>query len=283
MSEGDLREVVRNEWEEAAPGWARWEATFAEWMRPATEAMLEMAAISEGDSVLDLACGTGIQTLRAAERVGRNGRVVANDIAPTMLEHVRERARGAGFENIGVLVGAAEGIEVAQESFDACVCHLGLMLLLAPGDALRVAYGALRPGGRMAAVVFTVPSSNPFMAKPMEILLRRTGKAPPAPGEPGIFALGAPRALHRLLERCGFTGIEERTLSVPLRLESPTRALAMMQDAFGAYRSLLSDRSDAERAEAWDEVREFLQTFERRGEFVAPAEVVVAAGARPGR
>jgi ubiquinone/menaquinone biosynthesis C-methylase UbiE len=68
----------------------------ADFMESATETMLTMAGVGPGGHVLDLACGAGSQTLRAARRVGVNGRVVANDIAESMLQHVRENARSAG-------------------------------------------------------------------------------------------------------------------------------------------------------------------------------------------
>ena len=61
---------IRTQWEGAAPGWARWEATITAWMAPATEAMLAMASVNTGARVLDLASGAGSQTLRAAERIG---------------------------------------------------------------------------------------------------------------------------------------------------------------------------------------------------------------------
>ena len=81
---------IRTQWERAAPGWARWEATIAPWMAPATEAMLAMAGVDTGARVLDLASGAGSQTLQAARRVGPHGHVVASDMADTMLHHVRE-------------------------------------------------------------------------------------------------------------------------------------------------------------------------------------------------
>jgi len=76
---------ARAQWEGAAAGWARWEATVADWMEPATEAMLQMARVSTGGRVLDLACGAGSQTLRAAQMVGAEGHVAASDIADAVL------------------------------------------------------------------------------------------------------------------------------------------------------------------------------------------------------
>jgi SAM-dependent methyltransferase len=173
---------IRKQWEGAAPGWARWEATVATWMEPATEAMLAMAGVDAGARVLDLASGAGSQTLRAAQRVGAHGHVVASDIADTMLHHVQENARVAGLSNVSTLAGAAEDLDVAAESFDAVICRLGLMLFVAPAQALAAVRRSLRPGGKVAVVVFTTPAANPFMARPMQILLRHAGKAPTGTG-----------------------------------------------------------------------------------------------------
>jgi hypothetical protein len=115
----------------------------------------------------------------------------------------------------------------------------------------------------------------------MQILLRHAGKTPPAPGQPGIFALGAPGVLERLLRDSGFVGVEQRTMALPLRMSSAARALAMMQEAFGAYRAVVSDLPEALQAAAWAEVAETLKAFETATGFVAPAEVLVAAGVKP--
>ena len=273
----------RSQWEAAAPGWARWEPTIAAWMEPATHAMLSMAGVGPGAGVLDLASGAGSQTLEAAARVGAAGRVVATDIADAMLQYVRERARAAGLTNVSTVTGAAEELDFPVGSFDAVVCRLGLMLFAAPARALAVVRRVLRPGGRLAVVVFTTPDANPFMARPMRILIRHAGKSPPPPGQPGIFALGAPGALERLLVDSGFVDVARRTVSVPLRMGSAGHAIAMMQEAFGAYRAVVSDQPDGVRAAAWAEVGDTLRTFETDAGFIAPAEVVVAVGAQPPR
>lgn len=271
---------IRTQWERAAPGWARWEATVAEWMEPATDTMLAMAAVGSGARVLDLASGAGSQTLQAARRVGVQGQVIATDIADTMLRQVQESAHSAGLANVRTLAGAAEDLDLAADSFDAVICRLGLMLFAAPAKALARARQVLRPGGKIAIVVFTTPAANPFMAQPMQILLRHAGKTPPAPGQPGIFSLGAPGVLERLLADSGFASVEQRTLSVSLRMPSASEALAMMQEAFAVYRAVVSDCPQTLQAAAWAEVTDSLKRFETPTGFVAPAEVAVAAGAK---
>lgn len=271
---------IRKQWEGAAPGWAKWEKTVADWIAPATHAMLDMAGVIPAARVLDLASGAGSQTLSAAQRVGAQGNVVASDISDTMLEHVRKNAQAAGLDNVSTMAGAAEELDLPAESVDAVICRLGLMLFAEPAKALVAARRALRPGGKVAVVVFTMPAANAFMAKPMQILLRHAGKTPPAPGRPGIFALGAPGVMERLFTESGFVGFEQSVFALPLRMPSARHALEMMQEAFGAYRAILSGCPEAVRTAAWTEVAETLEGFEIAAGFEAPAEVLVAAAAK---
>ncbi|MEZ5064309.1 MAG: methyltransferase domain-containing protein [bacterium] len=271
---------IRRQWENAAPGWARWESTVATWMQPATDTMFSLAGVTPGARVLDIACGAGSQTLVAARSVGADGHVVASDIADAMVQHVRENARAAGLANVTTLVGAAEDLAVDPNSFDAVICRLGLMLFAAPANALTAAHRALRPGGRLAAVVFTTPDANPFMARPLQVLLRHSGKTPPAPGRPGIFSLGAPGRLAALFTEAGFADVHERTVSLHLRLPAAADALTMIQQAFGLYRAIIEDSPEPVRDAAWAEVGSTLESFESPSGFVAPAEVIVVAGTR---
>lgn len=272
------RADIRNQWEGAAAGWAKWENIIAGSMEPATRAMLSMGQVTQGDKVLDLACGAGSQTLAAAKLVGPGGYVLATDISENMLSYVRQQAKIAQLAQISTLLAAAEEIDLPAKHFDAVICRLGLMLFSDPSRAVRKAREVLKPGGRFAAVVFTVPATNPFMAKPMQVLLRHTGKGLPEPGQPGIFALGAPGVIEGLLTNNGFEKVETQTCSVTLNLPSASEALIMMQEAFGAYRAVLKDSPPAVRKAAWAEVEDVLKAFETGEGFEAPLEVKVVAG-----
>ncbi len=156
MTDGDIKAELRDTWESAAPGWAKWEAVIAAGLVDATDAMLDMAGVDANMRVLDLACGAGSQSLRAAERVGPEGRVLASDISATMLAHVQERAKRNGISNIETLECAAEDLPATQQAFDAAICRLGLMLFPAPKQALKAVQSVLKPQARFAGLVFTI-------------------------------------------------------------------------------------------------------------------------------
>jgi SAM-dependent methyltransferase len=283
MADSTLKFELRNTWESAAPGWAKWEHAFAASLSSATDALIDMAGIRPGMRVLDLACGAGSQSIQAAKRVGPNGRVVASDISPCMLEHVRRNAaRAGGLGNIETLECAAEDLE-AEASFDAAICRLGLMLFASPRKALEALRRALKLGARFSALVFTTPASNPFMAQPMAILLRRAGKSPPAPGQPGVFALGSEGVLERLIKDSGLEDVKTEVVRAALVLPSASDALTLMQEAAGAYRAVVADLSDAEKSKAWSEVYECLKQFEVEagGGFKTEFELLIGSGAKP--
>ena len=280
MVEATSRSQNRETWESAAPGWAKWEQAFSAGLVSATDRLLDTAGLKPGMRVLDLACGAGNQTIRAAKRVGPTGIVVATDISPTMLEYVRQSAAEAALHNVETREGAAEELDQAQEPFDAAISRLGLMLFASPIVAVEAVRRVLKPNARFAAMCFTTPAKNPFFAQSMAVLLRHAGKPPPPPGSPGLFALGADGVLERLFRDGGLTDIETNTIRAPLRVASVSDTLEMMQDAFGAYRAVVADIGDAERKAAWADVSECLKQFEANGAFETECEFVIGSGSK---
>jgi SAM-dependent methyltransferase len=272
---------LRATWESAASGWAKWENELAKNLFDATDRLLDFAGVSSGKRILDLACGAGSQTLRAAERVGEDGHVVACDISEEMLENVRKNADRAGLNNVVTLRSAAEELAVAELPFDAAISRLGLMLFASPRDALSAVRRVLKPEARFAALVFTTPAKNPFMAQPMGIMLKHAGKQPPAGGQPGIFALGGEGVLESLLRDSGFNNIKTETVRAPLCLSSVNDALTMMQQAFGAYRAVIKDLSEDAQAAAWADVRDCLKQFDGKSGFETELEFIIGSGANP--
>ena len=70
IADDALKSELRKTWENAAPGWAKWEQVFSAGLSDATDTLIDMAGIQPGMRVLDLACGAGSQTIQTAKRVG---------------------------------------------------------------------------------------------------------------------------------------------------------------------------------------------------------------------
>jgi SAM-dependent methyltransferase len=193
---------------------------------------------------------------------------------------VHQNATRAGLQNVETLECAADELDETQLPFDAAISRLGLMLFPSPRKALAAVQRVLRLGARFAALVFTTPANNPFMAQTMAILLRSAGKSPPGPGQPGIFALGGNGILKNLMQDSGLVDVQTRTVKASLGLPTASDAFAMMQEAFGAYRAVIADLSDAEKSKAWNDVYECLKQFEVADGFKTEFEFIIASGSR---
>src|SRR5688572_19425944 len=206
-----FRQTTRAQWEAAAEAWDRWGPLLGRWLGPATDAMLDMAAIGPGARVLDVAAGAGEQTLAAARRVGAEGHVLATDISPAILRFALRAAREAGLDNVETLELDGERHDTLPEaSFDAAISRVGLIYFPDQQRALAGIRRALKPGGRFAAVVYSTPDKNPFFSVPVGIIRRRAQLPPPLPGQPGPFSLGAEGVLAATLEQGGFRAVEVR-------------------------------------------------------------------------
>ena len=273
--------TTREQWEVAAAAWHRWGPTLENWLGEATLQMLDAARVGPGSRVLDIAAGAGGQSLAAARRVGRDGsqgRVVATDISPAILGFAAQSAAGAGVK-VETLELDGEAVEtLPHASFDAVISRLGLIYFPDVRRALRGARDVLRKGGRICAIVYSRAERNEFFSLPVRIIRTRAKLAPPGPGQPGPFSLGAPGALEAALEQAGFREVSVQTIAAPLRLASATECVRFERESFGALHQMLSGLTDAERVAAWDEIARELRQFETTAGFVGPCELLVGAG-----
>lgn len=114
----------------------------------AADTVLDRAGVGPGMAVLDVGCGPGRVALAAAERVGPEGRVVALDVQPRMLEVCRRRAAEQGLDNLEtVLAAAGTGALAQRDVFDAAYLITVLGEIPNRCAALAEIHRALRPGG----------------------------------------------------------------------------------------------------------------------------------------
>lgn len=135
-----------------------------------------MAALQPGERVVDGACGTGVVSRLAAERVGATGSVVGVDVNPAMLGVARSAPAPPG-ASIDWREANAEALPLPDASFDVVLCQLGLMFVADRSAALREIRRVLAPGGRVA---ITVPGTmEPLMEAMAESLARNIDPAWP--------------------------------------------------------------------------------------------------------
>jgi ubiquinone/menaquinone biosynthesis C-methylase UbiE len=265
---------------EAADGWRHGAATRAQSVGLATEAMLDMANIGLGSRILDVAAGTGEQTLLAARRVGPSGSVLATDIAAEMLKIAAEAAHQAGLRNVRTQVMDAQQLDVEPASFDAAISRLGLMFIPDLPAALAGIRRALKPGGKLAAIVMSSAEKSRYVALPLEIACRHARRPASALDRIGLFSLGRPGAFEAALMKARFSNVTVHV--VPTRRWYPSRAEALRdrKNSCPEAGELMAHLSDAERERAWSEIEQALGQFEGPNGVEVSGEVLVGAATK---
>ena len=272
------KRTTEDQWQEAAEAWHRWSPFLGTWLGPATEAMLDMADIGPGTRILDVAAGAGEQTIVAAKRVGPTGYVLATDISSNILQFAAAEAKRHELTNIECKRMDGEQLDVPASSFDAIISRVGLIYLPDQHKALTGMHHALKPGGRVAAIVYGTADRNAFFSTPVSIIRRRASLGPPLPGQPGPFSLGAPGALECAFAKAGFRKIEIKAIPAPLRMTRSSECVRFEQESFGALHQMLSGLDDIGKKEAWDEIEQELAKFDGPNGFEGPCEVLVGVG-----
>jgi ubiquinone/menaquinone biosynthesis C-methylase UbiE len=243
--------------------------------------MLNMADVRPGSRVLDVAAGAGGQSLMAARRVGADGYVLATDISPNILTYAARAARQAGLTNVETQVMDGENLQVEPGTFDVVMSRVGLIYFPDQQKALAGMHRALKPGGRIAAVVYSTAENNKFFSIPVSVIRRRAQLAPPLPGQPGPFSLGNSGVLEETFRKAGFRDVQVRVVPAPVRMKSAADCVRFERESFGALHQMLSGiHSDAERESVWDEILHELQQFEDPSGFEGPCEMIIGVGAK---
>jgi len=275
------KNTTRDQWQAAAEPWHRWSPTLKLWLGKATDKMLEMASVTVGDRVLDVAAGAGEQSITTAKKVGTSGYVLATDIASNILEFAQQMATLAGLNNIETQVMDGENLTLPDATFDAVISRVGLIYFPDQQRALKEMLRVLKPGGKVAAIVYSTPEKNKFFSVPVSIIRNRAKLAPPLPGQPGPFSLGAEGIIERAFSQAGFKNVKSELVDSPLLLPSAKECVRFEKESFGALHQMMSTLSDGEKDSVWNEIEEELTKFESKNGFAGPCEMVVAVGEKP--
>jgi SAM-dependent methyltransferase len=262
MDSTEFRQRSRAVWEAMAPGWDSRHAYFEEVARPVTDLMLERLAPEPGQTILDLAAGTGVAGFAAAGLVGREGHVIVSDFAEGMIEAATRHAARLGLTNVECRVFDAERLDLPDDAVDGVICRWGYMLMADPAAAFRETRRVLRPGGRLAFAVFTGPNENPWGSLPAGVLVERGHMPPPEAGAPGLFALGDRSRLCQLLVDAGFPQPRFEEVAFMWRFADSSAFWTFLNEAAGAITIVLDRLDDEERLRVGQEIRQRVERFD---------------------
>lgn len=261
-------------WNTIAESWHSWIPRMRAWYAPATDLMLDLARIEQGDRVLDIAAGDCDQSLVAARRVGPGGYVLAIDVAEKLLEIGKRKARKAGLQNIATRVMDGGNLDLPDQSFDAVICRFALMYLPDPIKGLGGINRVLRRNGRVSTVVYGVNGSPEFSLAVSTV--RKHLGLPAKKSE--AHQLGDIGVLKKVFKKGGFIDIETHELDLAIDLASAEECVQYLQATSPTLQELTASLSLSETQKVWDDVRHALNVFASEKDFTLIHKVVVASG-----
>jgi len=207
----DLDEYRRDSlanWNRLADNWREERDFLLEAMGPVARDLVERLDPQPGQTILELAAGTGDTGFEVAKRLGEDGRLISTDFSPAMVEHARAVGEELGIENVDHRVLDAENMDVDDDSIDGVICRFGYMLMADPAKALAETRRVLRDGGHLSFAVWAAPDRNPWASLMGMEMVSRGHIPPPEPGDPGIFGLPDPGQLEQLVRGAGFENVQ---------------------------------------------------------------------------
>ena len=276
MNVTEFKRASQAVWEAMAQGWDNHHAYFEERARPVTERMIERLAPTPGQTILDLAAGTGLVGFAAAELVGSDGRVIVSDFSQAMVGSAKRRAARLVLANVECRVLDAERLDLSDEAVDGVLCRWGYMLMADPEKALTETRRVLRRDGRLSCSVFAGAEQNPWVALPSHVLHERGHMPSAQAGMPGILALADPNRLRQLVEQAGFSELQIEEVAFTWRFRDADDYWDFLTGAAGAIAAVLDRLDEEERVLVREQIAERLPPFYIGEEIELPAVSLVA-------
>ena len=261
------RQDSRQTWDDMAPGWEAHREWLLETTGDINQWIVGQADPQPGDTVLDIAAGTGDLGFLAADRIAPDGRLITTDFAPEMIEAARRNGEARGVDNVEYRVLDAEQMDLDDDSVDAVVSRWSYMLMADPAAALRQTRRVLRDGGTAAFVVWQTPDRNMWAAVPGMTLVGRGHMPPPEPGAPGIFAMGEESRVRELVIGAGFDDPQVEELTFEWRYDGD-RLWQTLTSLAGPLARVLNALPPDEQAATREAIEEGMEQF-RDGDVLA--------------
>ena len=183
--------------------------------RPWAELTVDALGLSRGDSVLDVACGTGIAARVAQQRLDKDSRIVGIDASPAMLQIARAVAPEIDWREGH---GGALPLHDA-ESFNVVICQQGLQFFPDKPAAAGQMRRALAPGGRLAVSTWRPDDEMPLLRALRGVAQRHLG-----PIADARYGYGDAGALAQLLAEAGFADVQVRERACTVRFDDHGQA-----------------------------------------------------------
>ena len=284
MSSQTPQQVIegqRQDWNRVASGWEKWDRFFDEQMAFLNHRLVADARLRAGMQVLDLGSGTGYPALLGARTVGPNGSVIGLDLAEQMLAVARRKATALGLVNVTFRTGDVTALPFEVNSFDAVTSRFCLMFLQEIPKAAAEITRVLRPGGWVAAAVWSSPDKNPSIGLSMEAIKSVIELPQPDPTAPGIFRLAKPGELAGMLQQAGLVDVTDQEFAAEWSYTSAEEYYTSLMEIAAPVQNLMAKLSDAQKQEVKRLIAQAAAQYQRGNRITFPLAVRMVAARKP--
>jgi SAM-dependent methyltransferase len=220
------------------------------------------AAIAPGEAVLDIGCGNGLTSRDAARAAGPGATVLGVDLSGPMLARAEQSAKDEGVGNIRFEQADAQVYPFETGAFDVTMSRFGVMFFADPVAAFTNIASALRPGGRLAMLVWQSLAANEWMGAMRDALAVGRDLPLPPPGAPGPFGLADTGYATGVLTEAGFTDVAFRGSEQPFNVGSDADDAYAFAAGLNPVQMLLADLDEPTQARALDGLRATIAAHE---------------------
>ena len=252
------------------------------------DAAMRLRPPEPGDRVLDIGCGFGDTTQQLAALVGADGHVIGVDVAKPFIEASIAEAKQAGVGNVGFFATDVQ-IGDLRGPYDYAFSRMGVMFFANPVQALRNIRGALRPGGRLVAVVWRRKLDNEWLHR-AEQVTEKYLEEPEEPEDvrcgPGPFSMANADTVSEQLQIAGFERPSFTRCDLPIKLGNDLDHAVDFNMAIGPAAELLricpADEVERLKPKVREEIREVLTDYlQADGTVMGPASTWIVTATAP--
>ena len=271
-------EEMAEAWEREAEGWLAHAERYDAAGRTQWDRFLDGVDVASDARILDIGCGGGTTTISLAGIADR-GHVLGADISQRMIDHGRAAAERAGVTNATFVRADVQVHRFEEAPFDLTVSSFGTMFFADPEAAFANVRSALRPGGRLAMLVWRGLGENEWLtALRAALALGRDLPAPPLDA-PGPFSLAREGRVRDVLGAAGFSEVGLQRLDEPMWLGRDADDAYGFLQTFGLTKGLTEGLDHADRQRAMASLRALVEAHETHdGVLFGTAAWLVTAG-----
>jgi ubiquinone/menaquinone biosynthesis C-methylase UbiE len=238
------QEQIRDGWNGIAEGYDEFVTPL---VLPFWDTALRRLDISAGTRLLDVAAGTGALSLAAARR---GAQVVATDIAPGMIEHLRRRARHEGLANVEGRVMDGLNLDLDDNTFDVSASAFGVTIFADLKRGLSELVRVTKPGGKVLIIALGAPQKAEFFGFFLGALKATVPgfTGPPTDPPPVQFQVADPEKFRQALSDAGLTDITVDTVSFGMEFESTAQLWGLLMSSNPMGPQLVANLTDEQRA-----------------------------------